>query len=171
MSYYVRAINCNAKTAQVILHNIKKRRSCAQPMKNSQIDSAVLSKCFQNICNVIARHFPEIRRKRILLYLFDESEGKRRKCGGMCSKFDDGTYSIGICVSALSNEEKLKYYLFHEIAHLKYFEHSQRFYETLDFFRAIYSLHNNEPMVNIYEDREKAIYTWNSRRKASEQKK
>ena len=163
--YYVKNINCTHKVAESILKNLLSRESSTKPVKGRQEDVVILTRCFKDIRSGIMQSYPEIRTKYILLYLFDESEGKRNQCNGECNRFGGKMFSIGLSERVLHDEDKLKYCILHEIAHLQYFEHTPRFYELLDFLRYEYSLQKGVPMPEIYEDRERAISEWRNKKK------
>lgn len=158
----------NAKdyeTARKIVKRIGNSRKCAQMIKNAPKELNILAKAFFKIKQVIQDVFPEVCKEDLLLYLFERAEGERLDSSGMCIPVNGNFCVIGICESVLLYEERLIYCLLHEIAHLRYPEHTERFYATVDVLVCIYNEKTGENIEDKYENREKRMEEWNGSKK------
>lgn len=146
--------------ARKIIKSIQGNMKCAQIAKNTQQQTNILSQGFFKIRNAIQDMFPEVCKKELFLYLFDSTEGKRLHCDGMCIPVKGNPCIIGINISVLLYRERLIYCLLHEITHLRFPEHTGRFYGTLDALVCIYNERTGEHIEDKWENREKRMEEW-----------
>lgn len=162
MSYNVVANTEDYANIEVIIEHIKNDAKCAQMLRNVPKEVSILSKAFSKIKKAIQDIFPEVCRKELVIYLFDRAEGKRLHCYGMCIPINGVHCAIGINEAVLLYEEKLVYSLLHEITHLRFPEHTGRFYGTLDMLVGFYNQKTGEHIEDKWENREQRMEEWNN---------
>lgn len=160
MGYNVVANTEDYANVEFIIEHIKSREKCAQMLRNIPQEISILSKAFQKIKRAIKDVFPEVCRKELVIYLFDRAEGKRLHCNGMCISINGYHCAIGINEAILLYEERLIYSLLHEIVHLRFPEHTGRFYGTLDVLVCIYNRATGEHIEDKWENREQRMEEW-----------
>lgn len=164
MSYDIVMNAEDHKLARKIIKSIQGNMKCAQIAKNMRQETNILSKAFLEIKNAIQDIFPEVCKKELFLYLFDRAEGKRLHCDGLCIPIKGNPCVIGINAAVLLHEERLIYCLLHEITHLRFPEHTERFYGTLDALVCIYNERTGNQIEDKWENREKRMEEWNARK-------
>lgn len=134
--------------------NIKKGESEIPQIMDPQPEPELnfLHRVFKRIREAIGEAFPEVNTV-LLVYIFDEGEAERTGCDGQCNRFEDDTVAIGICETLVRGDvQKLKYIIMHEIAHLREWEHSDKFFAMLDYIVAAYNERTGESITDECEE-------------------
>ena len=160
MRYDVVANTRDYANVKIIIERIRNSAKCAQMLRNVPQEISILSNAFFKIKYAIQDIFPEVCRKELVLYLFDRAEGRRLHSNGMCIPVNGFYCAIGINEAILLYEERLIYSLLHEITHLRFPEHTERFYGTLDMLTGFYNQRTGEHIEDKWENREKRKEEW-----------
>ena len=135
---------------RIALYRAEKDPNIATPMKpQPQRELLQLQNLFLRVKEAISRRAEGIGEIRAV-YLFDEAEADRLDSNGQCCRFDDLTVTIGLFVGIMSDTEYATLVLIHEIAHLKYWEHSTAYHAYLDELIEIYNKATGSMIENDY---------------------